>query len=292
MTLVRYLLPFLALACLSDAKFAPTRTTMLSPTTGKKVASAIPRGGAGSLDAEVTAKVATVVTMAQGLLFNVAPDMFNEQYGIKGMASEEATQFMTGQVGCGILSYGIVLYALLFQKTSLSVAILASYVFSLYHNLRMVLNGHWNEACGRGSSGGGWFVVAIFTGAIYAMTQDYADTANKVLSVFWSLCGLQMVLAPKSAWTLWKGNENRLTDRLKLMLNTFGSYLLAQAAITLSMLLFDATPVQAAGYGSLVWAGSFLFNILTGNYRKVGVDEGKHWIWFVLMATVSATTLL
>jgi len=290
------------LASAASARF-PGATTRPLFTTKTAVATrkagfvlAIPRGGAGPLDPEVAARAMACAGMAQGLLLNVAPEMASEMYGPiekgKKVSKEDATQFMISQIGCGILSYGVALYALLLKEADLSVAIQATYILWFYHSLRMILSGDWDRACGVGASSGGWFSVAIFSWAIFAMTQGFADTANKVLSAFWILCGVQMIVAPESAWASWRGDPKKLTDRLKFTLSTFGYYLVAFSAVPLAMLMLDATPVQAAGYGSLVWAAYFLINILNGSYKKIGVAEGKHWIWFALHGIVSATTLL
>jgi len=199
--------------------------------------------------------------------------------------------------GTGVLAYGLLLYSLLFKGTSIQTAYQISYIPWVYHHVKMILTGGWEDIFGAGSTGPAWVSLATFIFAIYAMSQDYADTAIKALSALWTFSGIQFFLSPVAACGAWSSGKydakkRPVTAACTVMSNCFAFYLVAISVTPLSMVMFDASPVEAAGYGALVWGALHAYNILSGTIAKGGFDETKIWSWLALNAVMAAAALL
>lgn len=251
-----------------------------------------PRGGDGGtplLDPELTVKIFSVIVGLQGLVMNTGPKASNEMYGITGNDNDALAQFLGGQFGAGILSTGIFLYCLLFEKTSLVTANKALYVFWMYQAIRQWLSGTAEEV---GASDAMKMTVTLFTLSLVGLMQDdYATMTIKVSSAFWALSGIQMLLAPDTAMKTWK-NDIALTPVTSFLMKMFGIWLLSFGAINGSMLFWDASPVQACGYFSAIWALSHGYFLVDGTYKELNIPEGSQVVWMLVHLLIVVTTLL
>jgi hypothetical protein len=220
---------------------------------------------------------------------NVAPRLSNELYGIK--ENTEVTQFFVKQCGTGVFSFALMTFFLFFKNTSIYTAIQAASAFWIYEHLRNILNGDSLKG-GFTSMNGHKFdlLMSIFT--FFAMTQDYADTAIKAISVLWGLVGLQCFLAPESTAKAWQFDANKVSATTTMLCRLSGCFLMAYSAFIGSIAFCGSTNLQAAGYGSVAWA---LFNsagILSGEFNTVGMGNTPHFFWLLLHASLIGTTLL
>jgi hypothetical protein len=241
-----------------------------------------------SLDQETTAKVFIAIAGAEGLLMNVAPKFTCDMYGLKD--STDVTQYLVKQCGTGILSYAVMTYCLFFQKTSMYTAFQATNAVWIYEQLRNILNGDAIKG-GAASTNGIKFALATNVFNVFAMTQDYADTVFKANSIFWGLSGLQIFLAPESGAETWQFDSRKLDATAKMLWRLFGCFLLALSAFMGSISFFEATNLQAMGYGSIAWGLWHAAGHLRGDFKQLGIHVAPRLFWLLFHATMIGLTL-
>lgn len=261
------------------------------------------RGGTGPLDPETTVKALTVVAGAQGLAFWTGPKKSIEQYGYSPERSNDPmAQYLIEMFGCGITAYCVILYCLILQKTSLATAVQFCYIPWILQHLRSTLSAKDAPAAKGGKvvpranvydPSITAMLTAICALSIYVTgNQDYSDMSLKIQTIFWTLSGLQMILAPKAAGDMWKLDASRLASGTLNSLRNIGWYLVASWVFIGSMIFLDKAPLEGAAYGGLVWAAMHIINNLSGANKENGIDEGKIWIWALLNVMCSANILL
>ena len=112
-----------------------------------------------------------------------------------------------------------------------------------------------------------------------------------IQAVVWGLCGLQMVLAPMAAAKSWQVDMSKFDDKHGVALSNVGWSMVATWTTVTSMIKFDASPIDAFGYGCIVWGMMHATNCLLGKNKKIDVDDLKSWIWAFINFGASAYIL-
>ncbi len=122
------------------------------------------------------------------------------------------------------------------------------------------------------------------------MTQDYAPTALKLVSVWWAINALRMIIDPAGAGGQWGFPE--LDDIGKGWMQAFGHGLLAQGLVFGAMSIFDYDALKAIGVGSLSWLIYHLWGMFGGRDEKLGVPTKPMVFWTAYHIFVIYMTLL
>jgi hypothetical protein len=105
-----------------------------------------------------------------------------------------------------------------------------------------------------------------------------ADSMAKVMTALATLSGLQVTLAPKSAYDAYgikkstKRKDKKKNDVLDFVLESNGIATLANVVLSWAM-INGADPMKAIGYGYVPWVLSGLKNIKEKRATKVGMPE-------------------
>jgi hypothetical protein len=244
------------------------------------------RGGAGPLDTVMTAKVAMVVGLADGLVCNLAPSAANQFYGLP---SNPTNDYLMKQFGAGLLTFVIFGYCLITKKTSLATAHLFALIPWLLESLRGVLAGDVTKA-GLDKNGSIFSLFALCL-VMFGCTQDWAETAMKVASVFWFLNGAYLTIKPKLASKLWGDKE---LDRAGILLaRLVGSSITAGNLMVAAMAFKDVDATKAFGYGWLIFCCNYVVDwLVKGDAKKLGFPMESQIFWLVLESVVGFTLAL
>lgn len=242
------------------------------------------------LDPETTAKVGAVSAIAQGFFMNVAPKQTNTKYGLTEKDNTEQNQFVTAHTGFALLSYGIMMYCLLFEKTTLQVAIQVVNILWVYHQTSNVLGGKIDKFTG-GDNTGFWFTIFVFAFNAFAMTQEYAVLVIQATTLLWLLTGLQMVLNPDGAAKAWKMEKAEESSFGTLLLRLFGYCLLADAVVIFSLLFWECSPVEAYGYSLSIWACFHAVHLMDGSFKGASLNEIPQMLWLLWQLTQMTATI-
>jgi len=281
----------------------PGTGTPLDHSAGATAAvTTIPRGGGGDIVVTPTlvAKMVTLFASAQGLMMKLAPVRALEQYGVpNARASLPMTKLMTEAVASGILSYATLAYSLLVtQQTSLQTAVQFAYIPWFLWHLDSALNNCPKKDKKGGSMGTAVqnpqvakIMVAAAALCMYTAGQDYGEKAMMIQAVIWGLSGLQMVLAPMAAAKSWQVDMSKFDDQHGVSTSVVGWSMIAFWTFVTSMIKFDASPIEAFGYGGIVWGTMHTTNVVLGKNKKGGVDDLPSWIWAFINFATSAYIL-
>ena len=89
----------------------------------------------------------------------------------------------------------------------------------------------------------------------------------------------------------WKATKAKITPTSSFLIKHMGFYLIAASVINLSVLVKDASPVQAAGYNAVIWACMHAYFLVTGEYKKLSMPEAPMVAWLLLHSTVAYAAL-
>ena len=112
----------------------------------------------------------------------------------------------------------------------------------------------------------------------------------KILSAFWTLSGLHMIVSPQTALSSWQNNV-KLNRTTSLLLQSYGYYLLSIAAANSSIQFLDDTPAKAVGYGSIVYGFMHGIHLLDVTYKQLGIPQGSQAFWLLIHIALMATVL-
>ena len=90
----------------------------------------------------------------------------------------------------------------------------------------------------------------------------------------------------------WKNEDAKLNPTSTWLLGQNGWYLLAMSVINLSILLKNASPLQAAGYNCIVWALDHAVNLVTGKYKALSIPEGPQVLWCLAHCIIAYAALV
>ena len=262
------------------------RSTASSFTAGKSMALHVPRGGAGPLDPELASKAFLTLAGTQGIIMNCGPKKSNEMYGIK---NDPLAEYQAELFGALVFHYAALLGLMLVKGFSTVQANQAVMCLNLYQHLKFYLSGQM-EAVGATPESGP-FIVGQFLLLLFLYTQDYAPTIIKIMAVIYGLSGVQMVVSPEKSAHAWKIFPSSFSPANKVLQGYIGFFLISIGVINIARLQYGATPLQAVGYGSVVWALAHAWLSLSGKFKAAGVPEKPQYFWMALHMILAYTTL-
>lgn len=250
------------------------------------------RGGAGPVDATALVKAVSVLSGAQGAVLQFAPEETGVAYGMseEGM-KKPANKLLASYSGTSLLTQWITMGYLAFAKdaTARGAYLMNIHVW-IYENFRVILGGAMEDAGAANSNGVKLANLINVLGLCLIMAkEEYTGAILKVLSVFWGLNGVRMIVDPQGAADQW-GFPN-LDDLGKAWMQTFGHGLLAQNLVLASMLFLDYGGIKAVGAGTLSWLAAGLWGELGGRHRRLGVPREPMLFQMALNAFVIYCTM-
>lgn len=260
---------------------------LICSTTQVVHANAIPGEGLIPLDAMKTATFMIHVIILAGLQCNLVPGTFLSMYGLK---QSPLNKMLCKMYGAGVLSVIVTAYCLLMKDTTLATAYGFSELPWVIESLRHVLTG---DAKTVGFTNAGQVYVLVESAVVmYAMTQEYAETVMKVVSVFWLLNGLYLGADPKRASKLW-GTFPTFDATSKFMARMIGFNFLALNSFAGSMLFMNVDKMTAFGIGYTFWLVKIVvLQLVTSDAADAHFDQRLLYFWMAVHATVVATILL
>lgn len=163
------------------------------------------RGGAGPLDPSAVMKTASAIAGLQGLVMQFDPEGSGTSYGLdEEKMGKPSNQLMASYAGTGILTWAAqAAYLAFVDGATAKGAYLTNVHIWIYENFRVIL-GKQLERSGAANSNGAKLANVINILGLVAMTQEkYSTTALKVISGFWIINGLRMILDPAGAKAQW-----------------------------------------------------------------------------------------
>jgi hypothetical protein len=250
-------------------------------------ASVLPGEGLIPLDAMKTATFMIHVIILAGLQCLLLPGTFLSMYGLK---QSPLNNVLCKMYGAGMLCVIFMAYCLLIKDTTLATAYGLSELPWVIETLPHVLTG---DAKTVGFTNAGQVFVLVESALVmYATTQDYAETAMKVVTVFWLLNGLYLGADPKGASKLW-GAFHTFDATSKFMTRMIGFNMLAHNAFAGSMLFMNVDKLTAFGIGYAFWLIKLVvLQLVTSDAADVYFDKRLMYFWMAVHATVVATILL
>ena len=246
----------------------------------------VPRGG--GIDAETLIKTQAIASIAQGVVSTRAPKL----HGFPKVELTNAALGTSEFAGTGILSYGVLIYCMFGLKTSLETSMIAMNLVWLYYELGVILNEDCFPRQAVSSISGAILFSTINVCTIYAMTQGYAKTFIKALCIFWGLAGLGLIVAPDKSAEMWRFDPSKFNMATTTNMTLTGFFLVAASAFYGAIVFFGATPLKAAGWGSIVWALFHVTGLLNGSFKELGIPVAQVVFWTAFDSIVAKSTLM
>jgi len=279
-TVILQVLAFLAAMHLSSA-MAPFKRPSMLPAM-------IPRGGAGSLDPTVLAKVLGGACLIQGAQFALAPKI-NDCYGGVDVTNECNAKIVR-RSGLSILNIGVHIYCLLFKGYDMKVSTTINTLMWMADTMSSLLN---NESESIGPSKAGDVSILAFSSMVaYSALNDspWYGTALKAQAVFFLATTLSCVVSPAFGVKIWelKGDDELTPGSVSCIGCNVGMLGTLSAALA-----WDVEPLTAIGYACVVGAildvNAFFF---TPEVDKLGFNKALLGIWPFFAAVTAARILM
>ena len=247
-------------------------------------------------DPQFVSLVYIVVLAMIGLVMNIAPVFTAKLHSVSGTENKNQLNrratMICGQIGAGYLSTFLLFYCMLIEKTSLFKAVQVIYAFWFYHQSRIAVNvGLQDPMMMWGSAGVFGFVVV----AMAVFSERWAHLTLQVISAIWVTQGPIFIVSPTTANKLWKssfGNpeDDELTPMATTLDRCFGFWLLS-AGINTGALSLGGTVQENIGYSAICCGFWLASGVLTGEFRKAGLDVGTMLIWILFDVYVAYALL-
>lgn len=248
------------------------------------------RGGAGPIDPDAFAKVVACINAAQGVTMQLAPKETSAMFGISTKDFTPLLQYTFEMLGSGIIAFAILPIAMLFFGASFKTAYIVSNLVLVYNALEFALTDRLTSV-GFASKAGAWATLVVRLLPVIAILKDM-DIADKLISAsiwFWGLAGLQQLFAPAAAAKAW-GLTTPHTPISEDFSRAIGCTLVGASLFQGSIVFYDRSVAQAAGLCMLGPVYYHLRGILSGHYKKYGVDAVQMGAWAVLNFLLFVTT--
>jgi hypothetical protein len=246
------------------------------------------RGGAGPIDPTLLAKWTTGINLVNSIYTYLLPGKIRELYA--NMPYSPLSDLIFQRHGTALLACTLTAYCLLFQGTSVETAVGVSTLPFIIDLIRSELAGEPEKF--------GWPKYAQLAPLAFAAvtcygclnSKDWANTAMKVYSVWFSVTGFQAAFAPDSFSKLWNVKfMSTLTDIQKHSFQWWGFFLLGYA-VYVGCLAWGVAPMKALGYG---WVpptvANAYFNVLSDQTKDFGMNRPMLFVWMVLGIVTTAT---
>mmetsp|Transcript_61532 Transcript_61532/g.150616 ORF Transcript_61532/g.150616 Transcript_61532/m.150616 type:complete len:360 (-) Transcript_61532:1204-2283(-) len=290
-------------------------------------ASSIPRGGAnvGPITAENSFNALTILTIIQGMLFIIVPRKSLDMYGCPSKFNDNTTQTETQKFGTLVSLMGLTAHCTLSKRMTLEQANHIISFFSILHFFRMVVNGQFSQV---GLDQLYKEVTVIFTSVLpwvllvtagligisvvptgVIMISWHNRFEHAILFVTGAMQGLELyyivlllisvekkTFPPKGFGELWKAEkQNRYNPICQILDDQLTWFAGLTMALNISLNLVEAktmTPMMAVGLNSFVYMLIFAYNVLSGKFKELGMQERPHFFWCALHAIVAYAALV
>lgn len=170
--------------------------------------------------------------------------------------------------GSGVMATIITMYCLIVKETSLARAVQLSQIPYTLEYIRYITGkelGYYKQSQ----------EIGLFLGlfAAYAMTQPYAESAMKLLVIWWLIYAVFLISAPTSTTAMTCGSFKTWDETSKLMIRMIGFNILAHVGVVGSILFGGMENLKAFGIGYSSWFIKLLFiSVLTNDAKDAGLS--------------------
>ena len=241
------------------------------------------RGGAGPLDPNTVAKVNTVLQLAQSGTLVLAPAKGAELYNLP---TDSVHVHLSERMFTSLLSYGVLLYCVMYTNISLKEAAVWSCIPWAAHALKSLLNDAPTFLGVKDDP----FILGLTAAVTWAVLSDMEFDVAKYMGIFVSACGVVVALQPSLGEQLW--GINMASDSAKYIAKATGLFTLGEG-IYLYLLATGEDPLKAMGYSMMTHLAlvvSALF--ITKEVDKFKQDKGPLFAWMLEHCAVIGTLVL
>lgn len=137
-------------------------------------------------------------------------------------------------------------------------------------------------------------LVIHLVGAYVMLTgQSYATTLIKGIATFGLLNALFGILKPSNFAEIWGLKESDAKDETVSFLARTVSFAIAAPCVTILALLFDVTPSQAVGYGSLTLLLMLVIEtLITSEVASLKLQKEPIYYWMAFLGGLCAVVAL
>lgn len=274
-----------AAAQVSSSLFTP-RAHLHTPSIPSKVL--MVRGGAGPLNADMTAKAATIFFGAYGSMILLAPSKVSEGYGLPEATPESL--LASRKAGIAIISVGLAASCRLFLRTSVNTAVSVSLLPRIFDCYSFLATNDKRQQFHYARSFEFFNLILLETLAfVMSLDLKYA-TASVYLVAIWTLVnGLCLALDPNGMVGKLHGVSKDTNNVLTLQWKTVGYDLLWLGVLifSLGMSVCDTKAVGRSWCVGLVFLLDVMF--VSKDVQKINIPIGPLYVWLLMEAIVIGT---
>lgn len=240
----------------------------------------------GPLDAEITAKIATVLASLDCALAVLAPEQSKKRFGLP---TSPCTDFRCRYIHFRSAAQVLAASCILFGAASVNTALAVSLICCIVPHIKAIIASKPKEF---GFSASGQYLAAVVNiglACTLLSNASFATSLMKYASLGSALNGLGLIFAPVAMDKLW--GFPTADDPMGAFFNRFLGYTVLSYSIFCLSLTSGLDIQKAIGYGSIPTLTSLVLqNFVTKEVEKYNMQKGPQ-LFLIAVIGIIVTTL-